>query len=283
MKKSILAIAAATVALTCAATMTACNSGSPVKVLKDIELTEEEYAFAIAKSNDNLLTQVNDYLAEWKDDGSLDTLINSYFDGTATFSYANKTATPQDGDFVVATNAYFPPFESYNDNSDFVGVDIEIAYNLAQKLNKTLFVKDMEFDAIISDVQSGNSDIGMAGMTVNEERQKQVNFATGYYTSAQVITVLESDTTFDGCTTVEDVEEILKAQSKSYCIGTQAGTTGYMYSNGDADFEYDGFTNLTTKAYSTGALAMMDLSNGKINAVILDKQPSILIAASINK
>ena len=115
---------------------------APVKVLKEIELTEEEYAFAISKNNDSLLTSVNEYLAEWKADGSLDTLINSYFDGTATFSYANKTSSPQEGDFVVATNAYFPPFESYNDNSDFEGVDIEIAYNIAQKLNKTLYVKD---------------------------------------------------------------------------------------------------------------------------------------------
>ena len=283
MKKSVLAIAAAALAVTCAVSMTACSSGSPVKVLKDIELTEEEYAFAIAKGNDTLLTQVNSYLTEWKNDGSLDTLINSYFDGTATFSYANKTSSPQEGDFIVATNAYFPPFESYDDNHNFVGVDIEIAYNIAQKMNKTLFVKDLDFDGIIPDVQNGDSAIGMAGMTVTETRLEQVDFANGYYTSAQVITVLESDTTFDNCKTAEDVEAILKQQDSSYCIGTQAGTTGYMYSYGDEDFEYDGFTNLTTKAYNTGALAMKDLSNGKINAVILDKQPSILIAASINK
>ena len=283
MKKSVLAIAAATLAVTCAVSMTACNNGSPVKVLKDIELTEEEYAFAIAKDNDTLLGQVNGYLTEWKNDGSLDKLINSYFDGTATFSYSNKTSAPQDGDFVVATNAYFPPFESYDDNSHFVGVDIEIAYNIAQKLNKNLYVKDMDFDGIIPDVQKGTSAIGMAGMTVTDTRLEQVNFANGYYTSAQVITVLESDTTFDNCKTAEDVENILKAKDSSYIIGTQAGTTGYMYSYGDADFEYDGFTNLTTKAYNTGALAMKDLSNGKINAVILDKQPSILIAATINK
>jgi polar amino acid transport system substrate-binding protein len=123
----------------------------------------------------------------------------------------------------------------------------------------------------------------MAGMTVTETRKQQVDFATSYYTSAQVITVRASDTTFDNCKTVDDVEAILKEQSKKYKVGTQAGTTGYMYTNGDADFEYDGFANLTTKAYSTGALAMKDLSNGKINAVILDKQPSLMIAKSINK
>ena len=100
---------------------------------------------------------------------------------------------------------------------------------------------------------------------------------------SQVITVLESDTTFDACKTAADVEAILKTKSKDYKVGTQNATTGFMYSFGNADFEYDGFTNLTTKDYTAGALAMKDLSNGKLNAVILDKQPSIMIAATLNK
>ena len=212
----------------------------------------------------------------------MNTLINSYFDGTATFTYENKTATPAEGDFVMATNAYFPPFESV-EGSKFKGVDIEIAYKLATAMNKTLFVYDMEFDSIISSVKTGESDIGMAGMTVNAARLEQVNFATPYYSSAQVISVLESDTTFDACTTAAEVEAILKAKGTDYIVGTQTATTGYMYSAGDVDFGYDGFKNLTTKSYTTGALAMKDLQNGKINAVILDKQPSLMIAASMNK
>ncbi|MGN0804538.1 MAG: transporter substrate-binding domain-containing protein [Candidatus Coproplasma sp.] len=281
-KKFLIATLSFAFAVVMAVSATACKKSAKLSV-KDIELTTEDYAFAIAKENTTLLEQVNGYIAEWKNDGSLNTLINSYFDGNATFSYSNRTTSPQSSDFVVATNAYFPPFESYNDNGAFVGVDIEIAYKIAQRLGKTLYVFDMDFDSIISSVKSGASNIGMAGMTVNSTRLEQVNFATSYYTSAQVITVLESDTTFDNCTTAEEVEAILKTKDKSYKIGTQAGTTGFMYSNGDADFGYDGFTNLTTNAYSTGALAMMDLVNGKINAVILDKQPSLMIAKSINK
>lgn len=281
-KKILYAVAAFAFAVVAAVSATACSKSEKLSV-KDIELTTEEYAFAIDKENTTLLNQVNGYIAEWKKDGSLNKLINSYFDGNATFSYSNKTTSPQSGDFVVATNAYFPPFESYNDNHDFVGVDIEIAYNIAQKLGKTLYVYDMDFESIIGSVDAGESDIGMAGMTVNATRLEQVNFATPYYTSAQVITVLKTDTTFDNCTTAAEVEAILSAKDKSYTIGTQAGTTGFMYSNGDEGFGYEGFTNLTTNAYSTGALAMMDLVNGKINAVILDKQPSIMIAKSINK
>ena len=253
-----------------------------IKVMKEIMLTEEDYAFAIAKENTELLNSVNGFLATWTEDGSLDALINSYFDGTATFTYENKTSAPAADDFVMATNAYFPPFESV-EGSKFKGVDIEIAYKLATAMNKNLFVFDMEFDSIISSVKTGESDIGMAGMTVNETRLEQVNFATPYYSSAQVISVLESDTTFDACKTVADVEAILAAKGTDYKVGTQNGTTGFMYSAGDEGFGYPGFKNLTTKGYTTGALAMKDLQNGKINAVILDMQPSLMIAESMNK
>ncbi|MDE7395818.1 MAG: transporter substrate-binding domain-containing protein [Clostridiales bacterium] len=281
MKKVLTVLLSAALIVAMALSLTACSKSEKVKVI-DIELTEEDYAFAIQKGNTALLDEVNAYLAESKASGALNTLINSYFNGEATFSYKNKTNTPATGDFVVATNAYFPPFESYNDDSAFYGVDIEIAYNIAQRLGKNLFIKDMDFDGIIDDVKNGDSDIGMAGITVDDTRKIKVDFADGYYTSAQVIVVREGDTTFDGCTSVEDVEAILKAKTSSYIIGTQAGTTGYMYSHGDEDFGYEGF-GVNTKAYNTGALAMTDLSNGKINAVILDKQPALMIAKKINK
>lgn len=258
------------------------NEDTNIKVMKDILLTEEDYAFAIAKENTALLSEVNTLLATWTDDGSLDALINSYFDGTATFTYENKTTSPAEGDFIMATNAYFPPFESV-EGSAFKGVDVEIAYKLATAMNKTLFVYDMEFDSIISSVKNGESDIGMAGMTVTDTRLEQVNFATPYYSSAQVISVLASDTTFDNCKTAADVEAILASKGSDYKIGTQNGTTGFMYSKGDADFGYDGFANVTTQGYTTGALAMKDLQNGKLNAVILDLQPSLMISKSMNK
>jgi hypothetical protein len=266
----------------CFAFASCADRSENVKVFKELELTAEDYAFAVKKGNTEFKTSINAILDEMGDDGSLETLINSYFDGTATFTYENKSSSPQTGDLVVATNAYFPPFEYFEGNK-FKGVDIEIASKIATKLGKTLFVKDMDFEAIIPSVASGESDIGMAGLTVNDERLKTVDFSLGYYSSYQVITVRESTTLFDECKNAEDVENILKAQNSKYKIGTQNGTTGYMYSAGDSGFGYDGFKNLTTKGYTTGALAMKDLSNGKIDAVILDKQPSLMIAATLNK
>lgn len=281
--KKFLALALAVISAVATLSLASCNKAKKdeLKVMKTISLTAEDYAFAINKENTELKDDVNAIIADMKKDGSLETLINSYFNGTATFTYENKTSAPAEGDFVMATNAYFPPFEYY-EGSKFAGVDVELASIIANELGKTLFVKDMDFDSIIPSVQNKESDIGMAGMTVTDKRLEQVDFAESYYSSAQVITVQKGDTTFDNCTTAADVENILKAKDKDYKIGTQTGTTGYMYSHGDADFGYDGFTNLTTNAYQTGALAMTDLSNGIINAVILDLQPSLMISQSIN-
>ena len=282
MKKTLSVLLASAAIFGCFAFASCADRSENVKVFKELELPAEDYAFAVKKGNTEFKTSINAILDEMGDDGSLETLINSYFDGTATFTYENKSSSPQTGDLVVATNAYFPPFEYFEGNK-FKGVDIEIASKIATKLGKTLFVKDMDFEAIIPSVASGESDIGMAGLTVNDERLKTVDFSLGYYSSYQVITVRESTTLFDECKNAEDVENILKAQTSKYKIGTQNGTTGYMYSAGDSGFGYDGFKNLTTKGYTTGALAMKDLSNGKIDAVILDKQPSLMIAATLNK
>lgn len=282
MKKTLSVLLASAAIFGCFAFVSCADKSENVKVFKELELTAEDYAFAVKKGNTEFKTSINAILDEMEDDGSLETLINSYFDGTATFTYENKSSSPQTGDLVVATNAYFPPFEYFEGNK-FKGVDIEIASKIATKLGKTLFVKDMDFEAIIPSVASGESDIGMAGLTVNDERLKTVDFSLGYYSSYQVITVRESTTLFDECKDAEEVENILKAQNSKYKIGTQNGTTGYMYSAGDSGFGYDGFKNLTTKGYTTGALAMKDLSNGKIDAVILDKQPSLMIAATLNK
>ena len=282
MKKTLSVLLASAAIFGCFAFASCADRSENVKVFKELELTAEDYAFAVKKGNTEFKTSINAILDEMGDDGSLETLINSYFDGTATFTYENKSSSPQTGDLVVATNAYFPPFEYFEGNK-FKGVDIEIASKIATKLGKTLFVKDMDFEAIIPSVASGESDIGMAGLTVNDERLKTVDFSLGYYSSYQVITVRESTTLFDECKNAEDVENILKVKISKFKMGTQNGTTGYMYSAGDSGFGYDGFKNLTTKGYTTGALAMKDLSNGKIDAVILDKQPSLMIAATLNK
>ncbi len=263
------------------------NEKSKVKVYTEYELTAEKYAFAVAKENTALKEVANALLAELKESGELNNIINSFFDGSAEFVYENPVSSVPTGDarenyLVVATNAYFPPFEYY-EGAKLTGVDMKIASLLAEKLGKTLYIHDMEFDSIIASVKEGMADIGMAGMTITETRLETVDFTTEYYESAQVLVVREDDTVFASCKNADEIVETLGKQSKDFIIGTQNGTTGYMYSAGDVDFGYDGFKNATTKGYTTGALAILDLANGKVNAVILDKQPAIMIAESTNK
>lgn len=278
-KIMVIVLALATLIGACFA-FTACNDkeASALKVI-DIELTSEGYAFGVRKGNTDMLNVANALLDDLQESGELAEIINSFFEGTSTFSYTNPAS--KDGCLVVATNAQFPPFE-YKAGNTFTGIDIQIASLLAKRLGKTLYVDDMEFDSVLLSLGTG-ADIAMAGITVNDERLKEYDFTDVYYTSAQVIIVREDDTSFDACKTAADVEAILVKQGLSYTIGTQNGTTGFMYSKGDEGFGYDGFANLSTVGYSNGALAAQDLSNGKINAVIIDKQPALMISASINE
>ena len=288
MKKILAVMLAAIMLLGVVTVVASCGKETAkVKVYEEYELTAESYAFAIAKGNTALMTAANELLAELKANGELDAIINSFFDGTASFEYQNPVSAVPTGaeraDYlVVATNAYFPPFEYYNGNK-LTGVDMKIASLLAEKLGKTLYINDMDFTAVITSVKNGESDICMAGLTINEERKKSVDFTDEYYESAQVLIVREDDAVFADCKSADDIIAKLAEQNADFKVGTQSGTTGYMYSAGSEDFGYDGFTNLTTKDYTTGALAVLDLANKKIDAVILDKQPAIMIAESTNK
>ena len=292
--------------ITCVSVMASCNNGTEtdttdtgtetgtsaadtpkVKVYTEYDLTSEKYAFAVSKENTALKEAANELLAELKANGKLEEIINAFFDGSAEFTYTNPVSAVPSGDerddyLVVATNAYFPPFEHYQGNK-ISGIDMQIGYLLAEKLGKTLYIYDMEFDSVIISVKNGQADIGMAGMTVNEERLKTVDFTSEYYESAQVLVVRGDDTVFADCKSAEDIVAKIGEQKSSFKVGAQNGTTGYMYSAGDEGFGYDGFKNLTTTGYTTGALAIRDLANKKIDAVIIDKQPAIMIAASTNK
>lgn len=257
-----------------------------VKVYTEYELTAESYAFAVAKENTDLKEAANELLTALGTSGKLDAIINSFYDGTATFSYENPVhIVPSGADrenyLIVATHANFPPFEN-NEGKKFSGIDMNIAYLLAEKLGKTLYINNMDFDAVIASVKNGESDIGMSGITINEARMKLVDFTTEYYESAQVLITREDDSVFADCKSAEDVERTLKKQGKDFIVGVQKGTTGFMYTAGDDD-GYEGYKNLETKSYATGSLAVLDLANGKINAVIIDKQPAILFAKTANE
>ena len=134
---------------------------------------------------------------------------------------------------------------------------------------------------IILSLEQQKADIGMAGLTVTEERAKQVDFSDPYYNAAQKIICKADDKTFDNCKTKEDVDKILQGFDKSVLIGGQNGTTGQYYVEGSSDFGFKKL-NATWKGYANGSLAVQDLINGGINYVIIDAAPATAITNAIN-
>ena len=255
------------------------TSAAKVKVV-DIELSSEEYAFGVDKKQPELKEKCNELLKEMKSSGELEEISNHVFgDGEPVAVTSAKQDNSKD-QLVVATNAELAPFE-YKEGDKFYGIDMEIAKLLADKLGKELVIVDMAFDAVLLSVQQQKADIGMAGLTVNPSRAKQVDFSDSYYSASQKVICKADDTTFDNCKTKEDVDKILKSFDSSVLIGGQTGTTGQSYVQGNDEF---GFEKLgaTWKGYANGSLAVQDLINGGINYVIIDAAPAQAITNAIN-
>ena len=157
------------------------------------------------------------------------------------------------GTLVMATNAEFPPYEFY-DGDAIVGIDVEIMQAIAENLGMTLEIEDMAFDSVITSVQTGKADIGAAGLTVTEDRLANVNFSDAYAESAQMIIVQE------------DSEVAGPDDLVGRTIGVQLGTTGDIYAE---DIE-----DATVERYNKGMEAVQALSQGKIDAVIIDREPA---------
>lgn len=255
------------------------SKGDVVKVV-DIALTDENYAFGVAKNDAALQESVNSFIKEIKENGELDKIVEKYFGkGTPEAVVSAKEDSSKD-QLVVVTNAAFPPFE-YVEGDSFYGIDMEMAKLLADKLGKELVIKNVDFDAVCTTVDSGYADVAAAGLTVNEDRKEFVAFSEPYYKASQMVIAKADDTTFDGCKTVEDVEKILNGLDSSKKIGYQTGTTGEYYVTGDESWGFAGFDALGV-GYSTGALAVQDLINGNLDYVVIDEAPAKMIVSSYN-
>ena len=171
-----------------------------------------------------------------------------------TEAAAPAFTTIESGKLIMSTNAAFPPYEMVADDGSFEGIDVEIAGAIAKKLGLELVVDDMDFDAALLAVQQGKSDIVMAGVTVNEDRKLVMNFSDTYSKGVQVVIVKEgSDVTLDNL--------------GDQMIGTQRGTTGYIYTSGDYGDDH-------VTAYDNGASAVQALMNGQVDCVVIDSAPA---------
>ena len=180
---------------------------------------------------------------------------------SAVAALAEEAEKPK---LVMATNAAFPPYEFY-EGGQIVGIDAEAAAAIADKLGYELIIDDMDFNAIITAVATGKADIGMAGMTVTDERLQNVNFSDSYATGVQVI-IVKTDST------IKSLDD-LYAEGASYKIGVQEATTGDIYC-------CDDFGEENVLKYKNGADAVAALISGKVDCVIIDNEPAKAFVAA---
>ncbi|MCQ2491887.1 MAG: ABC transporter permease subunit [Lachnospiraceae bacterium] len=225
----------------------------------DEAFVTEEYAICFAKENIALQDQVNKALAELKEEGTLDQIIGNYIgdDTKGKQPYESPEDIKYDGKLIMATNAEFEPYEFLHEG-EIVGIDAEMARAIADKLGKELEIQNIQFDSIITAVQSGKADMGIAGMTVTEDRLKNINFSDPYTTAKQVIVVRPGEV---GASPVKTADDLNGKK-----IGVQLGTTGDIYASDIEDAKVE--------KYNKGADAVQALKQGKVDAVIIDGQPA---------
>ena len=166
-----------------------------------------------------------------------------------------ELSTVEPGKLIMSTNAAFPPYEMTTDSGEFEGIDIETAQAIADKLGLEMQIDDMDFDAALLAVQQGKADMVMAGVTVTDERQNVMDFTDSYATGIQSIIVKEDS----------DIASVDDLAGKK--IGTQRGTTGYLYCSDD-------FGDENVVAYDNGLTAVQMLNNGQVDCVVIDNAPA---------
>lgn len=171
-----------------------------------------------------------------------------------------KPAAAEEKTLIVATNVAFPPYEYY-ENEKAVGIDIDIMQAICDKLGYKMQVDDMEFGSIIIAVQTGKADVGAGGLTITEERKQSVDFATPYETTVQMIITLKGSELTEGAQ--------LEAEGASYKIAVQQDTTGDYYAS---DLETAG--KATVERYKSAADAVLALTSGKVDCVVVDGGPA---------
>ena len=241
-----------------------------LKIL-DTEYALEDYAIAVAKEDAALLDEINTALAAITANGTAQKIIDKYISGKEhgmTFQ-ADAADKPE---LIMATNAFFPPYEFY-ENDQIVGIDAEMAAAIADQMGRKLTIVDTEFGSIIAGIQTGKYDMGMAGMTVTEERLASVSFSDSYATGVQVVIVKDGSA-------IQTVDDLLDSAA-SYKAGVQQDTTGDIYLSDT--YENGGIGEDRVVRYKTGNEAVQALLTGKVDCVVIDQEPAKAYVEQNNK
>lgn len=258
-------------ALAVVMSMAACGQKKTQLKILDTEYAIEDYAIAVGKDNTELLGEINAALAALIADGTAQKIIDKYISGVEHDLVFQADAGDKP-ELIMATNAFFPPYEYY-ENDAITGIDPEMAAAIADQMGRKLVIKDTEFGSIIAGIQTGMYDMGMAGMTITEDRLESVNFSDTYATGVQVVILTEDSP-------IKTLDDLLD-ESASYKVGVQQDTTGDQFMS--APYEDGGVGEDRVVRYKTGNEAVQALLTGKVDCVVIDQEPAKSYVETNNK
>lgn len=287
-KKIITTVLAIALAVSCLTMLFACNNNNDKFVAVDAtDLLTEDFGIAVTKGNDALLAAVNKVIDEWNANGNMDKYKDYYQDVADEENTGVKAVVPEglkvEWDFGSATETItmytesgFAPYE-FVYNQKIIGVDVAIMSQVAVNEGKKLEIKDIMFDTIPTSVSTATGDaVGAAGMTISDERKEKVNFSNVYESSTLVIVSKDGQ--------YKSVKDLAGKK-----VGVQEGTSGdliiseaikdggYSYTDEDENEVVIKAAGAEVKQYKQYALALADLKNGRIDAILMDKLPAQLM------
>ena len=278
MKKIVQTLAVACLVAGVMISATACGSKSKaigydavsqynnLKII-DIKLTEENYGIGVDKDQPELLRSVNNFIREYEKNGKFQEICDHYAGGTPV-GVVSAERNPLKDQLIVATTGDFEPFD-YVDGDLNYGIDKEYAAALAEYLGKELVLETVNFDIMFMTVAQHKADLCIAGITINEGREKYVDFSIPYYQAGQIIVTTDKCTVFDQAQSAADIEKILTEQGEELTAGVENMTIGQYYCEGDADFGYKGFP-VSTVSGGTLKDCLEKLEQGDVDFVIGD-------------
>ncbi len=196
--------------------------------------------------------------------------------GAAMISLLCLQGCKDSSTITMATAAEFRPFE-FMEGEEVRGIDIDIAREIAKRLNKQLEIKKMKFDSIIVATSSGTADIAISAITINPTREKMVDFTTPYYEASQVAIVKKGDSRFINIASKDELLEKI-ASIKDIKIAVAVGTTGHFFAAGDKELDFGGFQNAEVKAYSNASVAMKALQHSQVDIMIIDEMVATVLS-----
>lgn len=292
MKKVISLILALVLIISGAVALSACNNNTTEYVALDAtDLLQEDFGIAVKKGNTTLMAEVNNVINEWIANGKMD-LYMDYYEALAAEGVGETTPVP-DGlvvtwDFGTATEVItvytesgFAPYE-FMYNGKIVGLDIAIMNQVAVNMGKKVDIQDVQFDTIPTLVSTATGDaVGAAGLTITAERSEIVAFSDVYSSSTLVI-VAAADSGIDSVAKLAGKKVgVQQGTSGDLIISAAITNNGFVYEDEDEEEVVVKALGATVSRYAQYSLVFADLKNGRIDAILMDKIPALLLLDAI--